>query len=447
MNTVSTSILTVSEITYQIKNQLESKFASVIIQGEVTNCKLTTSGHIYFDLKDVGAKLPAVMFKGKTHGLSKPFKEGDQVIARGTLSVYPPQGRYQLIVESIEYKGVGELLLKLEELKKKLKEKGWFSQERKKLLPKFPKKIGVVTSPTGAVIRDILHILTRRYKGFHLILNPVKVQGVDAAFEIAKAISELNKHKLVDVIIVARGGGSLEDLWPFNEEIVASAIFQSSIPVISAVGHETDFTIADFVADVRAPTPSAAAEIVITETLNLLDFLKKMEKNLNHALLHLISKYRAALAAFSRHPILSNPYLIVGNLMQKMDEIERKIDLRMTLVFREKRQLLNSKKKILSAKNPQTQMSFIKNSLVQFKKRLDELEKNFLFIQRKKVETLRKHLFSLDPKNVLKRGYSILFAQKNNSVIVASHSVKKDEKVYALLSDGKLIMNVEDTHE
>lgn len=447
MSLASTTVLTVSQLTYQIKNQLESQFAHLIVQGEVTNCKPTSSGHIYFDLKDAGAKVPAVMFKGKTGSLARPLKEGDQIVAKGTLSVYAPQGRYQLIVESLEYKGIGELLLKLEELKKKLKERGWFAIERKKPIPKFPKKIGVVTSPTGAVIKDILHVLSRRYKGFHLILNPVKVQGIGAAEEIAKAINELNKHNLVDVIIVARGGGSLEDLWPFNEEIVASAIFSSAIPVISAVGHETDFTIADFVADVRAPTPSAAAEIVISEKMNHLQFLKKMEKGIGQALLHLVSKHRAALQAFARHPLLSNPYLLVGNLMQKMDEMEKKLNQRIFGLLREKGQLVASKKKVLIAQNPSAKITFLKNSLLQYKKRLDFLEKNFLMIQRKKVVTIRDHLFSLDPKNVLKRGYSILFAQKNDSVIVSTRNINLNDKICALLSDGKLTLQINEISE
>jgi exodeoxyribonuclease VII large subunit len=441
---LTTAPLTISQLTYQIKNKLESTFSHLFIQGEITNCKLNTSGHLYFDLKDEHAKIPAVMFKGKGGKLSRIPKEGDQILARGTLSVYPPQGRYQLIVDSLEFQGVGQLLLKLEELKRKLKEKGWFAQDRKKILPKFPKHIGVVTSPTGSVIRDILHILSRRYKGFHLILNPVKVQGEGASFEIAKAIDQFNRYHLVDVIIVARGGGSLEDLWPFNEEIVAKAIFQSTIPIISAVGHETDFTIADFVADSRAPTPSAAAEIVTSETQAHLQFLKKINQTIRHTLLHKLTHFRAQIQGVSRHPILINPYLIVGNLIQKLDEMTKKIHQKNLLFIKEKEQLLVARKKELQALNPKFKILFLRQHLSQFSKRLAEIEKNYLSHQKKKVETLHKHLLSLDPKNVLKRGYSILFAQKNHSVIVSSQSVSPRDKVVALLSDGEICLSVLD---
>ena len=255
------SPLTVSQLTNAIKLSLESTFPMIYLQGEVTNFKLQSSGHLYFSLKDANAMIGAVMFKGEASALKIMPKAGDQVVVKGELSVYPPKGNYQLVVRELSYVGLGELLLKLEELKIKLHQMGWFKSSHKKPLPRFPKRIGVVTSPTGAVIQDILNVLTRRFSGFHLILYPVKVQGEGAAQEIAQAIEQFNKYQIVDVMIVGRGGGSLEDLWAFNEEIVASAIFHSQIPIISAVGHETDHCIADYVADVRAPTPSAAAEM------------------------------------------------------------------------------------------------------------------------------------------------------------------------------------------
>ena len=200
------------------------------------------------------------------------------MIVKGALSVYPPHGKYQMLVRSLSYMGMGELLLKLEALKKKLQALGWFDKEHKKPLPKFPRTIGVVTSPTGAVIKDIIQVLSRRASGFQLILNPVRVQGAEAPFEIAQAIAEFNRHQLADVLIVGRGGGSLEDLWAFNEEVVAKAIFESTIPIVSAVGHESDVTLADFVADVRAPTPSAAAEIVSAERPTIWSCLSKRKK-------------------------------------------------------------------------------------------------------------------------------------------------------------------------
>ncbi|MES2121396.1 MAG: exodeoxyribonuclease VII large subunit, partial [Chlamydiota bacterium] len=237
-------ILSVSELTNEIKKQIESRFPAVAVKGEISNLKEQSSGHIYFTLKDAGAQLSAVLFRGNARELSRLPKNGDQVVLRGEISLYTPRGQYQMIVRNLEYAGVGELLLKLHAMKAKLQGLGWFDASRKRPLPRFPKTIGVVTSPTGAVIQDIVQVLSRRNAGVHLILHPVKVQGEGAAEEIARAIEEFNRFHLADLLIVGRGGGSLEDLWAFNEECVARAIFQSKIPVISAVGHETDFSIA-----------------------------------------------------------------------------------------------------------------------------------------------------------------------------------------------------------
>lgn len=442
MKLASTPALTVSELTYKIKNQLEGHFPHLTIQGEISNAKLNSSGHFYFDLKDAEAKISCVMFRSKI-GLSlKLPKEGDQVVLKAALSLYPPQGKYQLIVDSLEFQGVGALLLKLEELKNRLKMKGWFEKERKKALPPFPRRIGVVTSPTGSVICDIIHILSRRYKGFHLILNPVKVQGEGAASEIAQAIKQFNQHKLVDVIIVARGGGSLEDLWAFNEEVVATAIYQSSIPIISAVGHETDFTIADFVADLRAPTPSAAAEMVTSEKVAQLQFLQKMEKGTRQALLHNVTRYRTRLEGFRRHPLFKNPYLIVGNVMQKLDELTKKIDQKMKNQTQLHQQKLEGKRRLLLALKPSLKIEHVRKQLTHFSKRLNSGERALLLKKKEKIETLKLQFLSLDPKNVLKRGYSILFCQKNNSVIVSAETLSVGDEVTALLAEGKLELQI-----
>lgn len=277
--------LTVSQLTQAIKSSLESNFPSILLQGEVSNSKLHSSGHFYFSLKDSGAQIGAVMYRSDVKVIPK---DGDQVIVRGDINVYPPSGKYQIIAKELRPVGVGELLLKLEELKVKLHKKGYFKKDHKRPLPKMPRRIGVITSPTGAAIQDILNILTRRFSGFHLILNPVKVQGEGAAQEIAQAIQQFNDFDLVDVMIVGRGGGSIEDLWAFNEEIVADALYNSRIPTISAVGHETDHCIADYVADVRAPTPSAAAEIVIAEKAHQLQQLGQIQQRMQQTLRHLI---------------------------------------------------------------------------------------------------------------------------------------------------------------
>ncbi len=256
-------VFSVSELNRQIKNRLEEDFSDVWLEGEISNLKPASSGHIYLSLKDSQSQIGAVVFRGVAAKLRFQPENGLAVLAYGRVTVYEPRGNYQVIVEHLEPKGVGALQLAFEQLKRKLSEEGLFDAERKKPIPFLPRKIGIVTSPTGAVIRDMIHVLTRRFPSIHIILRPVLVQGAMAASEIAEAIRDFNERDDVDVLIVGRGGGSIEDLWAFNEEVVARAIATSGIPVISAVGHETDFTIADFVADVRAPTPSAAAEIAV----------------------------------------------------------------------------------------------------------------------------------------------------------------------------------------
>lgn len=275
-------ILTVSELTADIKEVLENVFADVCVVGEVSNLRQPASGHIYFSLKDETSQLRSVLFKGSAFKLKFSLADGMKIACRGRVGVYDRDGQYQLYVNSIEPQGKGALALAFEQLKEKLSREGLFDESHKKELPFLPAAIGIITSPTGAVIQDILHVLDRRFGSQHVIMNPVRVQGEEAGQEIVNALQEFNQWKNVDVIIIARGGGSLEDLWCFNDELLARAIFESKIPVISAIGHETDFTIADFVADKRAPTPSAAAEMVMPSRAeldekigNLLRFLWK----------------------------------------------------------------------------------------------------------------------------------------------------------------------------
>ncbi|MBX9744744.1 MAG: exodeoxyribonuclease VII large subunit, partial [Chlamydiales bacterium] len=320
-----TKILSVSELTQEIKKQLETKLGTVSVRGEVINLKMQTSGHLYFTLKDAEAQVSAVLFKGASKGLTKLPQEGNQVMIQGEITVYPPRGSYQILVRAIQYQGEGELLAKLHMRKKQMQALGYFDPQRKKKLPPFPKTIGVITSPTGAVIQDILQILERRHSGFHLVLFPVKVQGEGAKEEIAKAIHSFNKYKLADVLIVGRGGGSLEDLWAFNEEEVVQAILQSHIPVISAVGHETDFSLSDFVADVRAPTPSAAAELVISEKEQQLKFLLGCGKQIDRYGLSQLLRLRQSLQVRLKNPYICSPYLLLAKNFQGLDEIKQRL--------------------------------------------------------------------------------------------------------------------------
>ncbi len=416
-------ILTISQLTQLIKRSLETGFKEIAVQGEISNLKIQSSGHIYFTLKDDASQLLSVLFRGNALHLSSLPKDGDKVIARGEISVYTPRGQYQLIVRELKLVGIGELLLKFQQLKEELKKRGWFDPSHKKPLPLFPKRIGVITSPTGAVIQDILHILTRRFAGFHLILNPVKVQGEGSAREIAQAIYDFNHYELADVLIIGRGGGSLEDLWSFNEEEVAKAIFDSKIPIISAVGHETDFTLCDFVADVRAPTPSAAAEIVLKEKLTYLTFLENARKQLLKEVLQLLSFKKSRLEDVQKQPVFYSPYTLLGQKMQKLDDKRQDLDYAIKQhIEKKKMQLLFQEKQKLSL-HP--------------KKKLSQLMEKFAAVS--------QHIHSLNPKNLLKKGYSILFSEKENSIILSAREAKKGDPFYALMADGKIHATINQT--
>lgn len=292
-------IFTVSELTSKIKNLLEESFPSVWVEGEVSNCRMPSSGHIYFTLKDEQSQLNAVFFRGANQRIKFKIEDGLKVLALGNISVYQRRGDYQLIVGLLQPRGIGELQLAFEQLKRRLQKEGLFAPEHKKPIPLFPRRIGIVTSPTGAAIRDIINVINRRFHQVEILINPVKVQGEGAGEEIADAIDEFNEMGDMDVLIVGRGGGSIEDLWAFNEEIVARAIYNSNIPVISAVGHEIDFVISDFVADLRAPTPSAAAELVVGEMKQIIQKIRDFQARIISALTNNLSLYKQEIDDFS----------------------------------------------------------------------------------------------------------------------------------------------------
>ena len=455
-------ILTVSELTSAIKSILEPPFRGISVQGEISNFKLQTSGHLYFNLKDAGSQISAVLFKGSAAQLSRLPKEGDQVVAKGELSIYAPRGSYQLVIRELQFLGVGELLLKLHQLKEKLGAQGWFEPTRKKGLPKLPKRIGVVTSPTGAVIQDILHILTRRFSGFHVILNPVKVQGDGAAAEIAQAIADFNRYDLADVLIVGRGGGSIEDLWAFNEEIVAKAIFESKIPIISAVGHETDFTIADFTADVRAPTPSAAAEIVIAEKGNLLQFLEQTRMICRDRVTHQAAQIRGRLDALQKHPLFSSPYAILSQPIQLVDSMRTSLDGAMGQHIERQKGKLDSFAKQLEILRPSTQIGQMKERLVALQGQIHAAISNQIFLKKERfsplaffetldrslkqaisqkkeaLSRLSEHLRSLNPDRLIEKGYAIVFSEKGDSIILSANDLRPSQLFKVRLKGGTI---------
>ncbi|HTI55819.1 MAG TPA: exodeoxyribonuclease VII large subunit, partial [Verrucomicrobiae bacterium] len=318
-------VCTVSELAMRIKAQLEDQFPAVWVEGEISNLRTPSSGHAYFTLKDDGAQLRCVLFRGRGRRVAFQPEDGMQVLAFGGLDVYLARGEYQLVVELLEPKGVGALQLAFEQLKRKLAGEGLFEEARKRPLPPFPRTIGIVTSPTGAAIRDMLHVIGRRFADLRILVTPVRVQGEEAPGEIVGALRDLESVEDLDVVIVGRGGGSIEDLWAFNDERVARAIAGCRVPVISAVGHETDFTIADFVADLRAPTPSAAAELVVREKLQVARALVTLYESLKQAMADRLERERERVEALGKRRVLTDAARALRDLYRRVDDLTTRL--------------------------------------------------------------------------------------------------------------------------
>ena len=406
-------ILTVSEITKQIKSLIQ-QFEGVWIEGEVSNFIDHSSGHMYFSLKDERSVIKAAFFKNANQHLKFKIKDGMKVVVHGNVDLYEKSGQYQIIVDNIEPKGLGELQLRFEQLKEQLKKEGLFDEARKRKLPVLPQKIGVVTSPTGAVIRDILNVLQRRFPNVHMVLNPVKVQGDGAAEEVAEAIRHMNTEGDYDVLIVGRGGGSLEDLWAFNEEVVARAIYASKIPVVSAVGHEVDFTIADFVADLRAPTPSAAAELVIANKSDLAAQIRAYEVRLTN---DLTKKYRS--------------------YKEKLDWI-RKSGLAMGL----KRTLEIFKERVANAAKspaflrPKEKLTQLRQETDEYESKLAKAVKHFLENRRNEVKVISGKVESLNALKILDRGYSVTLKLPGKTIVKDASELKKSDEIEVRFAKG-----------
>lgn len=386
--------ITVTDLNKYIKGRIDNDemLNNVLVKGEISNFKNHYTGHMYFTLKDENSLIKCVMFKSYTTHLSFMPKDGMKVMVLGSVAVFERDGVYQIYAKAMKEDGLGSLYTAYEELKKKLEREGLFAEEHKKKIPFMPKTIGVLTSNTGAVIRDIINVSTRRNPGVHIRLYPVPVQGPGAAEKIAEGIKFMNENKLADVLIIGRGGGSLEDLWPFNEEIVARAIYDSELPIISAVGHETDFTIADFVADLRAPTPSAAAELAVANIDDVRETLKLYNNRYKVALKKKIELMRLSYEKCMARPAYKNP-------TQKINEQYMVIDMKV-------KALQNS----MMLKLKEAKTSFVK-------------------------ETAK--LDSLSPLKTLTRGYSIVTKQESGKVIKSVDDLNSGEKVNLRLSDGQ----------
>jgi len=415
-------IYTVSEITRQIKQKLEKIFPVLWIEGEIADFKQAHSGHLYFTLKDEKSALNCVMWRSSAVRVPFELESGLQVICKGQISVYEQRGQYQLYVEGIEPKGKGALQLAFEQLKEKLNKEGLFDPSVKKKLPLLPKKVGIVTSPRGAAIIDIIKTLERRFAHLHIVIYPAKVQGEGASDEIVEGIDYLGSYRDMDVIIVGRGGGSLEDLWAFNEEKVARAIFRCPVPIISAVGHEVDFTIADFVADVRASTPSVAAEMVIEKEQFLLECIANLEKRIFHHIRFFIQEKKHEVTNLIHHQAFQNFKVRLFNLIQQVDEFETRARyVIQTLV----QMIVQSKSRVDLAQE-----------------KMSSAMKRLLQEHHGKWERFSAELDNLSPLNILKKGYTLCWKNAQPKLIQKVEDVGEGDEVTVSFFKGEFTAQV-----
>ena len=413
--------LSVTALTKYLKYKfdVDEHLKTVYLKGEISNFKSHTTGHLYFSIKDENSKINAIMFSANAKKIVFTPADGMKVLVKGRITIYEATGNYQIYIDEMLEDGVGNLYIAFEQLKEKLSKEGLFDSRFKKKIPKIPSRVGVVTAQTGAAIKDILSTIKRRYPICEVILFPSLVQGEAAAVDIAKNIKMAENYDL-DVLIVGRGGGSIEDLWPFNEEIVARAIFESSIPIISAVGHEIDYTIADFVADLRAPTPTGAAELAVPNLVDLKKHIGQLKIRLNENVLKVINYQKLYLDSLKNSFVIKNPLIMYDNKKQKLDSIIEK---------------LNNILKIKMDKNID-KLKFLKNSYIL--KNSDLLYKQ----KRDDLDNIIEKLELINPLKVLKRGYSVVY--KDDFIINSVDNLNKSDKLKIKLSDGNVITKIEE---
>lgn len=433
----------ISELNEYIKIMFDenSYFHKIYLKGEISNFKNHTRGHLYFTLKDETSRISAIMFYNNARNLSFNPEDGMNVLVSGRISSYPAQGTYQIYVETMEMDGLGNLYVEYEKLKKQLASEGLFDPKYKKQIPRYPKKIGIITASTGAAIKDILSTIKRRFPITETILFPCLVQGASAAPDIVRQIRKANTYDL-DVIICGRGGGSIEDLWAFNEEIVARAIFESRIPIISAVGHEVDFTIADFVADLRAPTPTGAAEMAVPTKLETLNLLNEKKIRLNQYIASELKNKKEKIAFFKNSFILKNPMTLYEIKEQKLDNLIEQLNTKI------KQKIKESENRFLYLKNNR----ILKEPLKMYEKREIEIKnlnnkamssiKNILEKKKYQQELIINTLKLVNPLNILDKGYSLV--ECNGKIIKESDSVEIQDKIKIKLSKGEIIAEVKE---
>lgn len=442
---MSDQVHTVAGITARLRESLEDQFSGIWIEGEISNHRLPGSGHHYFTLKDPFAQIACVFFKGAAAKSPVRLGDGLQVQVYGNISVYEARGQYQLIVQTIQPKGYGDLQAKFEAMKRRLEAEGLFDPAKKKPLPAFPLTIGIVTSPTGAAIRDMLNVLGRRAPWVRVLIYPVRVQGDGAAEEIAAGVRAFDQGKSIpcpDLVIVARGGGSIEDLWAFNEEVVARAIAGSSLPVMSGVGHEIDFTIADFVADRREPTPSAAAENAVPDGFALRRHLERLQDSFETKTEYALTISRRHLQSLRRELAAREPGQRVRQWVQSLDYLGERIEATLTAHLSRCHNELGSSRRGLQALQPERELIRRRERLAETRARLDLTTRRAFADRRRHLENLGNLMESLSPGSILKRGFSVT-TDPSGRVVKSADQVKAGEKIHSRFADGGISSVVE----
>jgi exodeoxyribonuclease VII large subunit len=433
-------IISVTQLNRRARQLLETQFALLWVEGELSNVSVPSSGHWYFTLKDSGAQVRCAMFRNRNMTVKFKPQQGMQVVIRARVSLYEERGDYQIIAEHMEEAGTGALQRQFEALKNKLMQEGLFADARKKSLPKMPQHIAVITSPTGAAIRDILHVLDRRFASIPVTIIPVAVQGKEAAPQIVNALDMANRSQLFDVIILGRGGGSLEDLWAFNEEIVARAIAASQIPIISAVGHETDFTIADFVADLRAPTPSAAAEIAVPDSDELLDQFIGLEVLLEESIQRKLEFFQQKvhwLQSRFRHPKSK-----LEQASQRLDHLESRLKQKMLSNIRHYQNHLHTLSLRQAPWHPKNQLQRLQQRLQNASQRLQPLPKQILFKKNQQFQSAVRLLNTLNPLKTLDRGYALVTLQDGKTPVISSKQIQSGNQLITRVAEGEFTCEV-----
>ncbi len=438
-------VFTVTELTITVRDLLEERFSEVWVEGELSNCKTWNTGHLFFTLKDDRTQIKGVIFRSALRYLKFKPADGLRVVARGRVSVYEPKGEYQIICEHLEPQGLGALQLAFEQLKKRLQQEGLFDTARKRPLPALPRKIGVVTSLDGAAIRDILKVLSRRYRNLHLVISPARVQGEEAPLEIARSLRQLGRVPGVDVIIVARGGGSIEDLWAFNEEIVARAIARAPVPVISAVGHETDVTIADFVADVRAPTPSAAAEIVVKAKDEFGARIDRLDARARAAVHARVQRLGRRVDLLNARPAFSGVPARVASRARHTAETTYALAraIRQRVAGRARR--TQTLQRQLDTLDLGRRLASVRTKLVSGDARLASAIASRRHLADRQLRGAAARLDSLSPLAVLGRGYAVCWNADRTAVIRDATTTERGDHVRVTLSKGELECRITDT--